>query len=182
MAYDKTRMQDITIAEKGLWQQYYNYWANQDISSAINLLNNNPQLKYKVLNGFNWNRLINSVNDGTTWATEVNERINTDATTDSLVGEFASDYNTLINASEDFKYKGEWDSITAYKKNNLVKVGNYSSYFCIQPNTNQKPPNSEYWISAQIMLDPIGIQVATTPPTNLRVGDIYIQEITEGGA
>jgi hypothetical protein len=168
MAYDKTKMQDITLAEKSLWSQYVAYWNAGDIASAIAILNDNISLKYKVLNSFNWNRLINSVND---------ETDSTPATEDSLVGTWNADYGDLETASADFEYIGEWDSATAYKKNNLVKTDDYTTYFCIADNTNQTPPNATYWVIAQYGLDSVGIQVSATAPTNLRIGDMYLEEI-----
>ena len=50
MAQDLTKMQDIKYSEKALWQQYYNYIQNQDVIGAVNFLNANPSLKYKVFN------------------------------------------------------------------------------------------------------------------------------------
>ena len=73
MPYDKRKMQDLTALEynQNLFQRYKNLWSLGDIDGINTLLTNNPSLKYKIFNAFNWNRLINLVNDQTTaneWA------------------------------------------------------------------------------------------------------------------
>lgn len=167
MAQDLTKMQDIKYSEKELWQQYYNYIKNQDIVSAINLLNTNPSLKYKVFNAFNWNRLINAVNDGTS---------NTQPTTNSMLGQWNYDYNRLQTASANFKYVGQWTNGIQYYANNLVKFDDTKAYFCIQDHTSDttnQPPNSTYWELALQSLPSLGIQVSPNEPTNINVGDIW---------
>ena len=167
MAQDLTKMQDIKYSEKSLWQQYSTYVQNQDIVSAVNLLNANPNLKYKVFNAFNWNRLINAVNDGTSTS---------QPTTDSMLGQWNYDYGRLQTASANFKYVGQWASGTQYYTNNLVKFNDTTAYFCIQnhtASTENQPPNSTYWIMAVEALPSLGIQVSHTTPTQIRVGDIW---------
>lgn len=167
MAQNLTKMQDIKYSEKTLWQQYYTYIQNQDIVSAVNLLNANPNLKYKVFNAFNWNRLIDAVNDGTSTS---------QPTTDSMLGQWNYDYGRLQTASENFKYVGQWTSGTQYYANNLVKFNDTTAYFCIQnhtASTDNQPPNSAYWVLALETLPSLGIQVSQTEPITIRVGDIW---------
>jgi hypothetical protein len=79
MAYDKTKMQDINIADRNLYTLYKIYWDNNQFEDAFQLLTDNPQLKYKVLNAFNWNRFINLINDSTEaleWSGIINYKIN----------------------------------------------------------------------------------------------------------
>lgn len=164
---DLTKMQDIKYSEKLLWQQYYTYMQNQDIVSAVNLLNANPNLKYKVFNAFNWNRLINAVNDGTSTS---------QPTTDSMLGQWNYDYDRLKSASENFKLAWAWTVGFQYKKGNLVQFDNTSMYFCIQDHiasAENQPPNSTYWILALQSLPSLGIQVSQTEPTTIRIGDIW---------
>lgn len=171
MAQDLTKMQNLKYSEKSLWQQYYNYIQNQDVVGAVNFLNANPVLKYKVFNAFNWNRLIEAINDGTS---------TTQPTTDSMLGQWNYDYARLVTASMNFKYIGEWTTGTQYNQNNLITC-NGSSYFCIQSHTaaaDNQPPNSIYWIMALEALPSLGIQVSDTAPTTIRVGDIWFDEIT----
>lgn len=166
MAQDLTKMQDIKYSEKSLWQQYYNYIQNQDIANAINLLNTNPNLKYKVFNAFNWNRLIETVNDGTS---------TTQPTTDSMLGQWNYDYERLQTASANFKYVGGWATGTQYNQNNLITY-NGNSYFCIQSHTastSNQPPNSTYWMLAIEALPSLGIQVSINEPITIRKGDIW---------
>lgn len=171
MAQDLTKMQDIKFSERTLWQQYRNYYVNQDVVGLVNFLNQNQTLKYKVLNAFNWNRLIEAVNDATS---------TTQPTTDSMLGQWNYDYGRLVTASENFKYIGEWTTGTQYNQNNLITY-NGNAYFCIQANTavtDNQPPNSAYWILAIEALPSLGIQVSDTEPTTIRVGDIWFDEIT----
>lgn len=171
MAYDKTKMQDIKYSEKELWAQYISYWQAGNLAEIATLLNDNPQLKYKIFNAYNWNRLINSVND-------TNET--TSATTDSLVGIWESDYNTLLSHAEPFKYAGIWESGKSYKKNNLIKTDSFHSYYCVQNHTadsSNLPPNDEYWLRAEGILGHVGIDVLTTAPSDMVSGDIYFEEI-----
>lgn len=166
MAQDLTKMQDIKYSEKILWQQYRDYYVTQDIVGLVNFLNQNPNLKYKVLNAFNWNRLIEAVNDGTS---------TTQPTTDSMLGQWNYDYGRLVTASANFKYIGEWTTGTQYNQNNLITY-NGNAYFCIQAHTAgtaNQPPNSTYWVMALEALPSLGIQVSNTEPTQIRVGDIW---------
>lgn len=167
MAQDLTKMQDIKYSEKALWQQYRNYYANQDVVGLVNFLNANPVLKYKVFNAFNWNRLIEAVNDGTS---------TTQPTTDSMLGQWNYDYERLQTVSANFKYVGEWAVGIQYYANNLVKFDDTTAYFCIQPHTattDNQPPNSTYWMLAIEALPSLGIQVSNEEPTNIRIGDIW---------
>lgn len=72
MAYDKRKMQDMTYTEykNGLLEQYKTLWENADFDGINTLFENNPDLKYKIFDAFNWNRMINLINDqtyATTW-------------------------------------------------------------------------------------------------------------------
>lgn len=172
MAYDRNRMQDIKFSEKSLWQEYMTLWQSQDIAGIADFFNNNPQMKYKVFNAFNWNRLIDSVNDAT---------FEDEATEDSLIGTWNLDYNRLVNASSNFKYVGIWTSGTSYKINNLIKTDDYHSYFCIQDHTaldTNSPPNAAYWLPADLILGVVGIPIADTAPSNMVEGDIYFEIIS----
>ena len=97
MSYDKHKMQDISAIEKHIWKEYLEYYKNGEFDSIQQLLIDNPDMKYKIFNAFNWNRLQNLVND----ATETDE-----PTADSLVGAWNADYKLLQNASGNFVYRG----------------------------------------------------------------------------
>ena len=172
MAYDKTRMQDIKLSELSLFQEYNTLWSNLDINGISNFINNHPEMKYKIFNAYNWNRLINSIND----ETDLQE-----ATEDSLVGAWKNDYGKLINTSKNFKYAGLWELGKQYYKNYLVKFNDYRSYFCIQDNLSTEinmPPNLAYWLPAESFLGLIGIPVVESPPSDMLEGDIYFQIIS----
>ena len=169
MAQDLTKMQDIKYSELNLWRQYVNFIKAQDLQSAQNFINQNPNLKYKVFNAFNWNRLINAINDGTS---------TTQPTTDSILGQWNYDYNKLKNASANFKYVGEWETGIEYKKNNLVTL-NGQSYFCYEDHlsdSSRQPPNLTFWRAAQIMKPSLGIQVSESVPTTIEINDIWFDE------
>lgn len=208
MPYDKRKMQDIKFSEKELWNIYTtaysngkvldkgiwasgtNYEAGNFVTYSVDggrymcVSNTNSALptdttywtnalQYKVLDAKNWNRLINLISDKTS---------DTPATTDSIEGLWNSDYTNLLDDWADFKFRGVWQSGTAYKKNNLVKsnTSNYISYFCIQdiPSPYTKPlTDTQYWVIAQEMLAPVEIQVSKYVPANLMPGDIYYKEL-----
>lgn len=224
MPYNKRKLQDIKYSEKNLLEQYKTLWQNADFDGINTLFQNNPNLKYKLFDSFNWNRLINLVNDQTSAEAWDNKKVYqiydmvsygnyvwvckrsddaqphlpqtgspywqqlyltsnvSSATYDSLVGKWQIDYASLKQASGNFKYAGEWTAGETYYKGNLVKFGDYDSYFYINDTESEatpenQPPNSTYWISAQTMLEPVGIQVSEIPPTNLLSGDMYFQII-----
>ena len=169
MAQDLTKMQDIKYSELNLWRQYVNFIKAQDLQSAQNFINQNPNLKYKVFNAFNWNRLINAINDGTS---------TTQPTTDSILGQWNYDYNKLKTASANFKYVGEWEIGIEYKKNNLVTL-NGQSYFCYEDHLSSgsnQPPNLTFWRYAQQMKPSLGIQVSESVPTTIEINDIWFDE------
>lgn len=181
MAQDKTKMQDIKHSELELMNEYNQLWQDNDVDGMNDFLDEHTELKYKVMNAYNWRRLLNLVRDSETWATGANQKITTDATVDSLEGEFANDYNSLIDKTSPFKYVGEWQSGTQYKKNNLVKLDDYHSYFCIQDNTassQNSPPNSTYWILADGIQGVVGIPTSSSEPSGMIEGDIYFEEVT----
>lgn len=177
MAYSTRKMQDIKYSEKALYEEYVNIWNNTNpdeiLTNIATFLNTHPEFQYKILNASNWNRLINHVNDATDTQT---------ATYNSLVGKWNKDYGDLQIASEPFKYVGEWAIGTQYKKNNLVKVDNCRSYFCIADNTastENQPPNTTYWMRAKAIPGILGIPISTTEPSGLVNGDIWFQEIEQ---
>lgn len=167
MPYDKHRMQDISISEKQLWLQYLQFIESGDFDNANTLLSQNPNLKYKVFNAFNWNRLQNMVNDGTEWTIDSTSKITTDSSTDCLAGKFANDNNRLVDVASATTYAGVWQNNVSYKKNNLVKTSDGFSYICIFEHTSSdvnKPPNENFWVLATQMKESVGIPVATELP------------------
>ena len=168
MAYDKHKMQDVSAIERHIWLQYLEDCKNGNFDSAQQLLVDNPNMKYKILNAFNWNRLQNLIND----TTETSQ-----PTTDSLVGAWNADYKSLQSASENFKYRGEWKSGTQYYINNCVKLDDNHAYFCIQSHTStttSQPPNAAYWLLAYSTEDPHPIVLSNSKPTNYIAGDVVV--------
>lgn len=163
--YDRTKMQDITISEIAAFQQFLLEWA-----SGANV----PTfLKYKIFNAYNWNRLLDLIND---------EQGGTPATYDSLVGKWQIDFGNLQTASAEFVDKGTWASGVSYKKGNLIidSADPYTSYICIADHTSSnanQPPNTTYWVVAQQDNDPNPIVVSATIPNGYVAGDVFLKTI-----
>jgi len=186
MAYDNNRMQDITLAEKELLATYKSLWSTQDWAGIATLLTNNPQLKYKVFNAFNWNRLLDLTSDATSWSIEADRSIDTNATADSVAGKFASDFNAMLTASEDFIFVGDWQSGVTYKKNNLVAIDDYHLFYCIQDHTASSAniptdtDGNQYWLLCKGFIGDLGtegFQFSSTQPSTISAGDVWLQEI-----
>lgn len=173
MAYDTKRMQDIKFSEKDLLTEYYNYWQNGDFDSLANMLNQNPELKYKILNSYNWNRLINHINDS---------EDDSEPSTDCITGKWLLDFNAVKLAGINFKYVGDWAVGATYRVGNLVKVDNYHAYYCIgahvsREDTNPLTTRYSYWMPAQIS-NSNGIKVTSTLPDAPAVGDLFLYDYT----
>lgn len=166
-----SKMQDIKFSEKSYWQEYATLWQNNDMEGIVSFIANNPFLKYKIFNSENWNRLIAMVNDGTSTV---------EPTKSSLVGIWNYDYNVLKQKSENFKYRGEWQANIQYEVNNLVKVDDFHSYFCIQSHlssVDNKPPTSGFWIEAKVVLGPTKLVISSDKPINMVNGSVYLQKV-----
>lgn len=62
--YDNQKMQDIKYSELSIKQQYDEYWNSENIIGLNNVLTQqNNALKRKIFNAYNWNRLLNLIND-----------------------------------------------------------------------------------------------------------------------
>ena len=177
--YDRRKMQDITVSEISAFQNYLNCWKGETASQIMNNLNtflssaDYTRLKYKIFNAYNWNRLIDLINDS---------KNGTPATYNSLVGKWQIDFNALQVASEDFVDKGTWATSTSYKVGNLVKGASnpYISYICISDHTSSTESelsNTSLWLVAQENLAPNPIVVSATIPNNYKEGDIFLKTI-----
>jgi len=128
IAYDKTKMQDINIADRNLYTLYKIYWDNNQFEDAFQLLTDNPQLKYKVFNSFNWNRFINSIND----STEAPEWLNTESYETNDLVEYESaiylciknNINTIPTTIGYWKYLYDSVSATPATYDSLVGMWN----------------------------------------------------------
>lgn len=212
--YDKRKMQDIKYSELPLLTQYQQYYASRNISGINNLTSN--ELKYKVFNAYNWNRVLDLINDNTrypnfnvlktyhegdfvtyqdntymairtsvfipptdnTFWQYINQPIQ-NLTTDSIIGKWQDLYNQLEAVTTDFIYKGNWSSGVTYKENNLVKLDNYRSYYCIAnhiSSSSNQPPNATYWVEAKANPKNItGIPISQTQPQNISENDIWLE-------
>lgn len=167
---DKTKMQDITVSEVADYQQFLTFWANQNVAGITDFISTHPDFKYKIFNAYNWNRLINLVND--------NDPVNGN----SLVSRWQKDFGSLQNASASFVDKGTWATSTGYETGNLVKglTNPYISYICISDHTSSSESelsNTSLWLVAQENLAPNPIVVSATIPNNYKEGDMFLKTI-----
>lgn len=171
--YDRRKMQDITVNEVADYQQFLTFWANQNLAGITNFISTHPDFKYKIFNAYNWNRLIDLINDS---------QGGNPATYNSLVGKWQIDFANLQGASAEFVDKGTWATSTAYKKGNLVVglTNPYTSYICISNHTSSSESelsNTSLWLVAQENLAPNPIVVSATIPNNYIAGDIFLKTI-----
>lgn len=171
--YDRTKMQDITVSEITDYQGFLTAWGTFLINNLSIFLNTHPNLKYKIFNAYNWNRLIDLINDS---------QGGNPATYNSLVGKWQIDFASLQTASAEFVDKGTWATSTSYKVGNLVVglTNPYISYICISDHTSSNESelsNTSLWLVAQENLSPNPIVVSATIPNNYIAGDIFLKTI-----
>lgn len=133
---DIRRVQDVSLDDITLRTNYYSYWQSGNISSAKNLINNNPQLRGKVLDSETLNQFVNSV-----LGLEENYFVDFE----DVLREDREIFQLKI---DDLVYVGIYDGINIlYKKDNFV-IYNEELYFCIKdnPTVGILPTDTEYWL------------------------------------
>lgn len=132
--FDIRRLEDININEVTLKQQYYNSFINGNIDDAHNLIDNNPELKFKVINAENLNKLIEHILD-----LERNYFNGVENVLESHLTKYQIDINDLI-------YLKNYSSSYQYEVNNFV-LYNDEIYYCFKkPPIGTIPTNKTYWI------------------------------------
>lgn len=165
MKYDARKMQDLKYSEKNLLIQYKQLWGNKNFDGINALLQSNPDLKYKIMDAFNWNRMINLINDqtnnniniidwsnvttynlhdlvtysGFVWVSKQNNNI---GNTPQL-GDFWNKVDTIANAQGG---QIAWENDETY---NIYDIISYNGYMWVSKqnnNLNQTPQvGSNYW-------------------------------------
>lgn len=128
------KLQDINIGEVKLKEKYYNEFINGNINEANKIINNNPELKFKVINSENLNALINGI-----MMLENNYYNNVDNILNDHLTKYQFDIDELI-------YLKEYKQNEQYEINNFVSY-NGDIYYCkLKPNIGTLPTDTTYWI------------------------------------
>lgn len=128
------RLQDLQLSDTTLKQQYYTEFFGGNISTAQNIVNNNPQLSNKVLNASNLNNLVNNI---LSLENEFNDNVNGELSIDLL------DFNLSI---DEFIYTTTFNNAIQYEVNNVVDY-NGDLYYCkVKPPMGTLPTNQTYWL------------------------------------
>lgn len=128
-------MDDMHLSSQATFMDYYTAMQNNNISSATNILKNNPSVANQIMNADNINILLNE-----TYRRELIPKIDIDYFLEGLL----SVYQKMIDFT---KVMGEWDANTQYNVHNLVYY-NEKAYY-VYPNTTPPigtpPTNTQYW-------------------------------------
>jgi hypothetical protein len=155
MAIDLTLMQDISLDDKDLYAQWEALMAVNNVTDAIALIAANPELKYKVLDKANMDRIANAIC----------------VDSDSLEQKFLTKYDLLETASENYVYLGEWEYPTSYSLGNFVTYDDVI-YFALYYNDGCQPDTDEdNWIAIYKSRTPNGVYISETAPEGYLVGD-----------
>ena len=133
------RVQDISISDSSLLNDYLSYFLNEDYNSAFNLLNNNPQLDKKKF-------VANVLNSIASILTTLQNyyKINV---TDYLQNELTIFQNVINN----YKFIGNYDSAVIYRIYNYVLYQNkHYMYINNNPASNIIPTNTSYWVEIDL--------------------------------
>lgn len=132
--FDIRRLEDININEVTLKQQYYNYFINENIEQAHQLINDNPDLKFKVINAENLNKIVEHI-----LSLENNYFSGVENVLEKHLEKYQIDINDLI-------YLREYNIETQYEINNFVSYS-YEIYYCFKrPPVGTLPTDTSYWI------------------------------------
>lgn len=133
--FDIRRLEDININEVTLKQQYYNSFINGNIDDAHRLIEDNPNLKFKVINAENLNKIVEHI-----LSLENNYFEGVENVLENHLSKYQIDINDLI-------YLREYNSNTQYEINNFVSYNN-EIYYCFKtpPNKGVLPTDTKYWI------------------------------------
>lgn len=126
-------MNDMHLESSKLFQEYYAALSVNDVSTAKNILKQNPSLTNQILIASNINNIISNVN-----ILEENPKSDIDVYLSNLFSVFQQ----MIN---DTRAVGVFDTSVQYHIHNMVYYNNYS-YYCIkEPPIGTLPTNTEYW-------------------------------------
>lgn len=128
------RLEDININEVILKQQYYNSFINGNIEQAHKLIEDNKDLKFKVINAENLNKIVEHI-----LSLENNYFNGVENILENHLEKYQIDINDLI-------YLRDYNSKTQYEINNFVSYS-YEIYYCFKrPPVGTLPTDTSYWI------------------------------------
>ena len=132
--FDIRRLEDINIDEITFKQQYYSLFINGNIEDAKKLIEDNEELKFKVINAENLNKIIEHI-----LYLENNYFNGVEDILENHLEKYQIDINDLI-------YLRDYNSKTQYEVNNFVSY-NDEIYYCFKrPSIGTLPTNETYWI------------------------------------
>ena len=134
MIFDIRRLEDINLNEVALKQQYYDYFINGNIEQAHQLIEDNQNLKFKVINAENLNKIVEHI-----LFLEDKYFDNVDNILNNHLNKYQIDINDLI-------YLREYDDTYQYAINNFCRYNN-DIYYCIKkPPIGTLPTEDTYWV------------------------------------
>lgn len=132
---DIKRYQDINISDNILKKEYSTQYINEQYNYAYNILDNNEQLESKKFVA----EIINTISN-ILYSLQEDYYFNTNNYFDNLTIDFQ-------NVIDNYKYIGDWDNSTTYRKYNIVTYSNnYYMYINKNPSSGIQLNNSSYWL------------------------------------
>ncbi len=131
-------LKDLGINDEKLKEDFYKKFENGNIRDAQEIISNNNNLKFEIINSENINNIINKI--------IYLEKIYGVSTTDM----FNNDFKIYQNGINNLIYLGEYNNRTQYKINNIIKYENYF-YFCKkEPEIGTLPNNETNWVKLKL--------------------------------
>lgn len=128
------RFQDVHLEDVNLMEQYYKYFFEENIEKAEELINNNEQLKSKVLNKNSLNEIVTSINKIEDW---YDDDVNKD---------LSNKMNNLQLSIDELIYLTDYNEEVQYNKFNFVYYDD-EMYFCFNnPPIGTLPTDKSYWV------------------------------------
>lgn len=132
--FDIRKLEDINLNEVTFRQQYYDYFVNGNIDQAHQLIEDNQDLKFKVINAENLNKIVEHI-----LSLENGYFDNVDNILDNHLSKYQIDINDLI-------YLKEYNETYQYEINNFC-IYNNDIYYCFKrPPIGTLPTESTYWL------------------------------------
>lgn len=132
--FDIRRLEDINIDEITFKQQYYSLFINGNIEEAKKLIEDNEELKFKVINAENLNKIIEHI-----LYLENNYFNGVEDILENHLEKYQIDINDLI-------YLRDYNSETQYEINNFVSYEDEIYYCFKRPQVGILPTDENYWI------------------------------------
>ena len=197
--FNNIRMKDISLSEKTLLSQYKQLWQAQNWQGVADFLTAHPEMKYKIFDAENWNRIANTIAPENKIEIDYDYRNgdsslnfdfvdDIDNTPENVSHNILKDAQDISESSMNFYYAGQWTSGNTYVANNLVTIDNYHLFYCIQQHeaSNANKPTStngnQYWVLCKGFLGNLGNEgliISQTQPAILTNQEVWIEEIPE---